>query len=223
MIRAILLDLDDTLYDEADYVRSGFRVVAREIAAISAGDEQSIHHYMLDALAHHGRGRIFDATLAAFGVNVTPQLIKDLVELYRQHLPAIGLYSDADRVLHALRADYRLAIVTDGLPLMQKQKIEALGLRTRVDAIVYCWEHAAPKPALQGFQQALENLGVTAEEALVVGDRPDHDLAAAAALGCPAVRLRRGRYADRDSAPYEVVGDMLDLQSLPGLIRDLSR
>ena len=35
MIKAVIFDLDDTLFDEIDFVRSGFRAVARLIATLS--------------------------------------------------------------------------------------------------------------------------------------------------------------------------------------------
>jgi putative hydrolase of the HAD superfamily len=223
MIKAILLDLDDTLYDEAEYVISGFRVVAKKIAALSGAEIEDIHAHMLAELASQGRGRIFDATLAAFDVNVTAAVVHDLVERYREHRPSIQFYPEAEQVLDMLNEDYRIAIVTDGLPVMQKKKIEALGLNARVDAVIYCWEHEAPKPDVEGFRRALDILKVEAGETLVVGDRPDHDLAAASALECRAVRLRRGRYAELDSAPYQPVGELFDLNALPGLIHDLNQ
>lgn len=223
MIRAVLLDLDDTLYDEADYVRSGFRVVAREMAGRCGKSEQDIYQHLLNELALHGRGRVFDATLAAFDMSATPALVAQLLEVYRSHRPAIRLFPEVDSVLNTLRQTYRLAIVTDGLAMMQRHKVEALGLDSMVDAVIYCWEHDAPKPQATGFQYALDVLGVSAAEAVVVGDRPEHDLAAAAALACPAIRLRRGRYAAQDSTPYDAVHEITALDTLPDLIASLIR
>lgn len=93
MISALLIDLDDTLYDERTYVLSGFSAVAQELArrhprldaaALAAGMEAE--------LDTHGRGRIFDVVLQAAGLPASPALIGELVGVYRDHRPAISLW-----------------------------------------------------------------------------------------------------------------------------------
>ena len=218
MIRGVLFDLDETLYDEADFVAGGFRAVADEIAGIGEADAAEIVAFLHEELARHGRGRIFDAALLRFGGDPTPERIGALVETYRGHRPAIGLFPDARRVLERLRPGLRLAIVTDGLPAMQRSKIAALGLDRMVDTAIFCWEIDAPKPDPRGFWHALECLGVAPEEALVVGDRPDHDIAAARTLGARSVRVRRGRYADSDAGPHAADREIASLDDLPEIL-----
>lgn len=223
MIRAILFDLDDTLYDEADYVASGFGVVATAIAEHCEAKPEAILDFMLAELARNGRGRVFDATLDAFGLPAAKETIEHLVERYRSHAPVLGLYPDADRVLTVVRPDYRLAVVTDGLPLMQRAKLQALGLPDRVDTAVCCWEHDVPKPDPGGYRIALERLGVEISEAVIVGDRPDHDMAAAIALGGASVRIRRGRFARLSSASHPADHEIAILDELPGILARLLR
>jgi len=218
MIRAILLDLDDTLYDEADYVASGFRCVAERIAASTGAEAAAVYAFMQGECARHGRGRVFDAALVAFGARATAGAVAALVETYRHHVPQLRLWPDADRVLRALRPQYRLAVVTDGLPVMQRAKLAALGLPERLDSIVCCWEHDAPKPDPRAYRIALAALGVTPAEALVVGDRPDHDMAAAQALGCRSVRIRRGRFAQAEPGIWPAEFEIDSLDALPGLL-----
>ncbi len=218
MLRAILFDLDDTLYDEGEYVASGFRAVAAAIAQQYGQQAEDIFQTLQSVLQRNGRGRVFDATLENYGITPTPETVSALVQAYREHLPDIRPFPDVEDSLSALAAKYRLALVTDGLPIMQRRKVLALGMAQRVGHIVYCWEHQAPKPDVTGFQLALNALGVTASEAVVVGDRPDHDLAAAQVLGCAAVRIRRGRYAQVDSHPYKQIAELADLQTLPEVL-----
>lgn len=213
MIRAVLFDLDDTLYDESSYVRSGFLQVALQISGAAGLDAQTVFRFMLAELERSGRGRVFDATLQQFGLPVTPEAVAELVACYRTHRPAIELHADAARCLQSLQRVF-VAVVTDGLPVMQRNKVAALGLEARVQSVVYCWALQRPKPDPAGFRQALAQLGVEAAEALIVGDRPDHDMAAAAALGVPAVRVRRGRFAKAPEGPWPAVSVVDDLQEL---------
>jgi putative hydrolase of the HAD superfamily len=211
---AILFDLDETLYDEADYVRSGFRQVAARIATMAERDPAEVLAFMEAELAHSGRGGVFDAALMAFGLELDKGLVAELVEGYRAHSPAIRLFADADAALRALHGRLPMGLVTDGLPQMQWAKIDALGLAGRMESLVCTWEHDLPKPDPGGFRRAMQQLGTTPEQTLIIGDRPDHDLAAAKALGCAAVRIRRGRFAGQASAPWQPLVEWSDLGGL---------
>lgn len=216
---AILFDLDETLYDEADYVRSGFRQVAARIAAMAGRDPAEVLAFMEAELARSGRGGIFDATLRVFGVEARhgwseQGLVAELVELYRAHRPDIALFADADAALTALHGRLPMGLVTDGLPQMQRAKIGALGLAGRMESLVCTWEHDLPKPDPGGFRRAMQQLGATPAQTLIIGDRPDHDLAAAEALGCTALRIRRGRFAGQASAPWQPLAEWSDLGDL---------
>jgi putative hydrolase of the HAD superfamily len=195
MARALLIDMDDTLYDEASYVRSGMAAVAREIARLSGAAAVEVEAMMLDELARNGRGKVFDAALERLGLQPRPDLIKGLVEAYRDHRPDIALWPGVREALADLTRDHRLAIVTDGLGLMQRRKVEALGVEPLVETIVYCWELGWPKPDPRPYLKAMEQLGATATEAVVVGDNPAHDMAAARAAGLKSLRVRSGRFA----------------------------
>ena len=218
MIRALLLDLDDTLYDELSYVRSGFRAVARHLARHLAGaDECALARSMMAALQRQGRGKVFDTVLAAHGAPPDRAVIEGLIRQYRRHAPEIALDAGVRPALLRLAGHVLLAVVTDGDPGMQRRKVAALNLESLVPVVVYCWEHAAPKPDPGGFALALERLGMAADQALIVGDNPLHDLPAAAALGVPMVRVRRGRHAAVPNPDgLRPLGEIDSFRALPG-------
>ena len=197
----LLLDLDDTLYEEGDYVRSGLRAVAGPIAAAAGRPREEVSRYLLEMLESEGRDRIFDRCLPAFGLDPGAEAVAGLVEVYRSHRPRIDFYPGVQEMLARLRPRFRLAVVTDGLPRMQRAKARALELEARVDAVVFTWELDRPKPAVYGFLAALAAVGGTPARALIVGDNPDHDLAAAVALDVAAARVRTGRFSARPNPP----------------------
>lgn len=218
MIRALLIDMDDTLYDERNYVLSGFRAVAAEIARrVPTLDAATLHADMVAELDANGRGQVFDAALTRAGIEPIASRVAELVDLYRAHTPDLALWPGVSEALADLAREYRMAILTDGLGAMQRNKTAALGLADRVDVILYCWEHDARKPDPSCYLQALRMLDAGAEEAVVIGDRPDHDIAAAAAIGSRSIRVRTGRH----TAVEEPVADatVADFTQVPAVLR----
>lgn len=191
--RAVIFDLDDTLYREHDYVRSGFAAVAerlaREPGAPGAGE---LYGALIDEWQRHGRGRIFDAVTERFGLRVP---VPELVGAYREHDPsALELYPDAERALARLEAaGTLLAVLTDGMAAVQRRKLHALGLDRRIGCIVVCDDYGldAWKPSAVPYRAALEQLGVAPTDAVYVGDNPNKDFIGARALGLATVRVRR--------------------------------
>ena len=196
MTPAILLDLDDTLYDERAYMRSGFAAVATRIADMAGYAPAAVLDVLLDTERRDGRGHAFDTALTAFGMAADPHVVQDLVTAYRSHRPRIQLYDGARELLARLRRRSRTAIVTDGLPLMQRRKTAALDLEGAVDVIVYTWDLGAAKPDPAGYLDALARLGVPPADAVVVGDNPHHDMTAARRIGARSIRVRSGRFAE---------------------------
>jgi putative hydrolase of the HAD superfamily len=203
---ALLIDLDDTLYDERSYVDSGFRHVATIASARCGISAQDAFAFLQDHLRAQGRGRLFNSLLLAHGLPDTPDDVASLVEAYRTHRPTIGLAADVQQTLRELRRRFLIAVVTDGLGLMQRRKVEALGLSGITDTIVYCWEHQHPKPSPEGFRIAVNRLGNPAVAA-IIGDDVGRDLPAAVALTVPFIRVRTGRFAQQEtpSVPVTVV------------------
>ena len=218
-IRALVFDLDDTLYPERKYVESGFKAVAKAIAGQSGGKPANYFDFMITALEQNGRGRIFDDLLEQFSLPAEKFPIETLVNLYRQHEPLIELYPGVEEMLRRLRKNYRLAIVTDGTAIMQRRKITALALCTMVDEVIYCWELAAPKPSPDGFQAAMQQLAVTPADTIIIGDRPDHDLAAAFAIGCLAIRIASNRFAHLPSPNHPtLLAECAEVTAIESLI-----
>jgi len=189
-MKAVLFDLDQTLYPEADFVRGGFRAVAEHLASRCGGAAGALAEEMESILKQEGRGRVFDRLLARHGWagQVVPET---LLHLYRTHVSKLRMHADAAALLDELRSP--LGLVTDGHPTAQHNKISALGLASRFAVIVCTADigaHAA-KPAATGFRVCLERLGVAAAEAVYVGDDPAKDFAAPRALGMRTVRVAR--------------------------------
>lgn len=194
----LLIDLDDTLAPEWDFVAGGYRAAAQILARAVGRDADTVFNLFVYEHMKYGRYRIMDRMVAA--LKAEPALVPGLVRAYRDHPPDMHFYSGVrEALLRLSEAGCKLAVVTDGAIEIQRRKVESLGLRSAVDAIVLCLECKAPKPEVGAFQRAMELLRADPAKTIVVGDDPFHDLGAAAALGVPACRVRTGRYGQVQS------------------------
>ena len=122
----LVFDLDDTLYDELSYVKSGFNAVAEWLFLKFGIDKDLSIKTMLAELASSGRGRIFDSVLNTNGIYSLGRL-KECIAVYRHHKPAIVLTKDAKDCLNRF-SGFSMYTVTDGNKIVQYNKIVALGL-----------------------------------------------------------------------------------------------
>jgi putative hydrolase of the HAD superfamily len=208
--RAIVFDLDDTLYAEEAYVHSGFRAVAAWGAEHL--DIPATQGYIeLERLFREGvRGNTFDVWLAAHGLS-SDGVVGELVRIYRSHEPAIELFPGALALLERLAAEYALGLLSDGRVEVQHAKLAALGLRERFDAVLITGElgRSAWKPSPRGFDVLLRRLGVAPARAVYVSDNPVKDFLGARRAGLRSIRVRgpHGIYADLEPETSEHAPD----------------
>jgi putative hydrolase of the HAD superfamily len=226
--RAVVLDLDDTLYPEAAYVRSGFRAVAawaQETLGVSAAEAEA----ELVALFEAGvRGDTFDRWLAARGLG-NGLAVGDLVAAYRAHAPEIAAFPEVGGLLQRLRAKgSAVGLLSDGDPAVQGRKLDALGLRDAFDAVVITGGLApgAGKPDPRGYQEVLRQLGdAPSGQAVYVSDNPVKDFIGARRVGLRSIRVRRpgGIYAALEPATPEHAPDaeVLDLRDVERALEEL--
>lgn len=178
-VQAVIFDLDDTLYSEKEYVRSGYRKVAKVIPQVARAEEK------LWAAFLDGK-RAIDHVLQAEGI-FDEAIKQECLTAYRHQIPDIHLYEDVKEMMEALRSSgIRTGIITDGRPEGQRAKIRALGLEDMADSILITDELGGPqfrKPCDIAFRIMQLRLGVPFEAMLYVGDNPSKDFSAPKALG----------------------------------------
>lgn len=188
----IVFDMDDTLYPEADFVRSGHRAVAERVWQDLRVD---IEPELRRRFAAGQRGDLMSAALASLDVEMPQDYVGGvLVPVYREHAPAIRPHVETVPVLTELRArGHRLALLSDGWAEVQRRKLAALGLAALFDEIVITDElgRDAWKPSPVGFERILTALGVAADAAMYVSDNPHKDFVGPHRLGMRTVRIVR--------------------------------
>lgn len=93
------------------------------------------------------------------------------------------LMPDAKETLARLKPSFKIGLLTNGVPDMQREKLAASGLAPFFDAVAVSGEHLVGKPKLEIFQILLRELGTPPEAAMMVGNSLVRDIAGAQAAG----------------------------------------
>lgn len=185
-----VFDLDDTLYLEANYVRSGFNHIGRVIAErYSVGGAAT---YAWDLFTEGVRGNTFDRVVEYF--SLPSDLVPDLISEYRNHVPSIRLEADALEFLSTLPAHVvGTGMITDGYGPGQWNKIDALGVRGMIDQIVVTNDHGPDwtKPSENAFRWIEEQFNDRDLSFVYFADNPHKDFQAPTKRGWQSVRIRR--------------------------------
>lgn len=225
--RAVIFDLDDTLYPERSFVLSGFRAVAVHVAARFGLPAAQGYAELAAYFAAGIRGDTFDRWIAAHGWPTG--LARELIAVYRDHTPELRPFPGVVALLETLRQHLALGLVSDGQLAVQRRKLTALGLERYFDAVVFsdalgraCW-----KPSPAPFRAVLARLGVAGPEAVYIADNPTKDFLGARAVGLDTIWLHApdGEYSDRlpPSAAHSA-GLLLDsFTALDALLRERVR
>jgi len=235
MVTTVVFDLDDTLYDEMDFCRSGFQAGAKFIATLT--DKYTLDSILAtvwDCFITGDRGSTFDAALQRLGIPYDPDTIDKLVEIYRTHRPTLTLPAESRATLDALKAEYTLGLLTDGYLPTQRLKVQALGIEEYFAAIVYTEELGREfwKPSRRGFEKLIEllqgrvsNPPLRAEQMVYVADNDAKDFIAPNQLGMLTVQLLRprGLYGRVSSPPLPSAAAKLKIDRIDQLIGLLAR
>lgn len=215
--KAVLFDLDDTLFDHRHSCREGLRAVWKRYTCFQEMtlDEFEIEHSKLLERIHFtqvllGKLSVEEARAERFrhaflnrGIEVDHNTACNAAEIYRNaYQKVVRKVSGAEQLLKTFKKSYKIGIVTNNLIEEQVQKLKNLGLDGYVDSLVTSEEigHTKPHPLI--FETAMKRLGVTPAETIMIGDSWEHDIAGAFKLGikCLWLNLHKAECPDKSMA-----------------------
>ena len=202
-IRAVLFDLDNTLYDRDQTFEQCAHGFVEEHLAILEQDRRAevLGQLLTQGIKGYGaRKMVFAEVLRRF-----PEVPYEADALdalfYRQWLTHMRLDAGTLRLLQALdTAHIPFGIITNS-GTRQNFKIDQLGLRSRAKCIFISEEFGCSKPDPAIFLAAASCLGVPCEHILFVGDNPTADICGAQAVEMTTAWLHRG-----STWPAEITG-----------------
>jgi putative hydrolase of the HAD superfamily len=244
MITTVIFDLDDTLYDEIEYCKSGFAAVAEYLAnpetvssdvvtsrpkpvpfkkpSIANAVQEQIFQTLWEQFNNGNHTKTFNTALDNLNIGYDDKLIQDLITVYRQHKPTISLPPDSLNTLYELSKKYTLALLTDGFLPAQKLKVQTLKIEQYFKSIIYteqlgreCW-----KPSPVGFENIIRTLGSRPENTVYVADNEKKDFIAPNKLGFITIQIQRparlhtSSCKEPEGKAKHVIGQISQLTSL---------
>jgi pyrimidine 5'-nucleotidase len=218
MTRAVLFDLDDTLFDHYGSAGTALRTVQEAFAPSIAFDDFEDRHtrYLEEMHTEVLAGRIdldearrerFRRVFGSLGLPLKDATADRVATLYRAgYLAARQAMAGAGELLEALHARVPIAIVSNNLLEEQTDKLRLCGFDRFIDHLVVSEEIGITKPDPAIFRFALDRLGVPADQAVMVGDSWPADIVGARRAGIRAVWFNPRHLAppERDAAVAEI-------------------
>ena len=173
--KVFVFDLDDTLYSERDFEKSGIEFVYNKL---------SIKHISLEKILDN-RNNWIELIIAAANNQITKQT---LLDIYRNHSPSIQLYKDSKVFLERLLSKgIDMSLITDGRSITQRNKLRALGIESFFKNIVISEEVNSEKPSEYNFRLVMDNK--IAENYIYIADNPKKDFITPNKLGWTSICL----------------------------------
>lgn len=218
----VVFDMDDTLYEELTYVKSGFKAVADFLNEEFTIDINESYTFMCDRLLQDGRGSIFNALLEYYEVYTT-DLVKKCVDVYRYHQPTIKLQVEMINLLNSLK-NYPLYVVTDGFVPTQEKKIQALGLSNFMKKSITSYSLGSDKgkPSPYWFKQIVHWEKVEPTQVVYIGDNATKDFVGIKPLGFHTIRVKTGDYKDQVPSNLHEAEYVIEcLRELPHVLKKI--
>lgn len=202
-IKGVIFDLDDTLYSEKQYVKSGYEAVAELLGDEALSDR--LWRYF-----ENGKPAI-DELLNELGC---VEKKAECLEAYREHIPEITLYDGVSGLIQNLISKgIKVGIITDGRVSGQNKKLKALGLDKLMDDIIITDELGGiqfRKPCDIAFRIMQRRWKIPFEQLLYVGDNAAKDFQAPKQLG-----MRSAYFKNADGLYF--VSDAEGIKDITGI------
>ncbi len=223
--KAVIFDLDDTLYPEVSYCLSGYKAAAKYIAENYGEDADAVYEE-LEGLFREDARMVFNRYLEAHNISYVKDDVMSLIKVYREHMPDISFHKDALPAVKALKErGIKTGILSDGFAAAQRHKCEALRAEEFFDIVVLTDEigkdREAWKPSPAGFELICKKFGVVPEEVIYVGDNPKKDFYVNKTAGVRTARITRADGVYRNEPYFEGVRETYELKNLEDIVRYL--
>ncbi|NVM34191.1 MAG: TIGR02253 family HAD-type hydrolase [Candidatus Lokiarchaeota archaeon] len=231
-IKLIGFDLDDCLFDSTGLSKRA-RIKGLD-AMIQLGlkiDKKKAQQILKEIVKEYGsnfskhynilirRLNLVDENIEYITYNDLYKYVAAAVMAYHQEkVSSIRLYDDVEYNLKRIKdLTIKTAIITDGIPIKQYEKILRLKIDKLIDLVVISDEIGIKKPNPELFNYCLKKFGVKGQEAIYVGDRIDKDIMPANVNKIYSVYLHRGGKYDNYKGEHKLQGDFKPNYEISGM------
>ena len=205
-VKAVLFDLDDTLYDHRHSSRIGLSALKKKftfLKDISLDELEMLHIRLLNEIhiskvltgeytIDEARNERYRILFSRYGVSADKQLTERArliySEKYRSSMRAVP---GTVELLKSLRKKVKVGIVSNNFGKEQRTKINACGLKGYFDTIITSFEAGFKKPSPEIFHLALHKLKCSADKSVMIGDSWNSDIIGAKSAGIRPIWFNR--------------------------------
>ena len=201
-MKAIIFDLDNTLYNVEQYYLGAFKAIAEYLSQEYNLSKQEIYNRLVNLWNEKTSmySHLFNDLLDFFNLG---NELENVIKIFNDYDGGLKPYPDVIPTLKELkRWGYKLGIITDGNVGRQKRKINLLGLDGFFDVIVFTKELDNPKPSEIPFREGINKLKANPQNSLYVGDNPLIDFEGAKKMGMKTVRILKGEFRNMPGNEY---------------------
>ena len=235
MLKAVLIDLDDTIYNHTYSLKYGLAAVLKKFECFksySLNEFVNEHLRLLDEIHREqvltGKLSVKEAREERFrrvfnnrGYKSDSHLAAEAAEYYRINYEANRkLVNGAFELIRELRKKVKIGIVSNNLVSQQENKINLFGLDKYIDALVVSESAGYAKPDVRIFQTALNELNVSKDESVMIGDSWDEDIIGAYNSGIRAIWFNRKNLSIPDEMIAKELISFVPLEDALKLIFD---
>lgn len=222
-IRAITLDLDDTLWEIGPVIRRAEAELWAWLednypkipGAFTPEVSLALRQQVIDDhpdMAHDFRFlRKTVLTEMAATVGYSADFVEDAFAVFDAARNRVELFPDVIPVLQELSVRFRVIAVTNG-----NANLEVIGIRKFFHAVVTAVNAGVAKPEPMIFHKAVQEAGVRPEEILHVGDHPETDVVGAINAGLRTAWMNRSdsEWPEHLPAPDATIASVTELREL---------
>ncbi len=205
----IVFDLDDTLYNEIDYLKSAYKFISKQM---TSENHNSLYSRMF-TMYKNGED-VFQFLSEQYNIEK-----QEILNTYRNHKPDIQLFEGALDLIQTIKnKDGKIAIITDGRVKTQTAKIEALGIDQFLSKVVISEAIGTEKPNVLNYETIEDAL--PARVYYYIADNIKKDFVTPNALGWKTIGLKDNGLNIHTSHPSDVAENFLP-QTFIESLRDL--
>lgn len=179
-----VFDLDDTLYQEIDFLKSAYRFISQQLESIL---NFSVYDEMIKR--YHNKENVFSWIMGTYGHKLDGWENARLIQMYREHIPEITLSEETRAFLEQVKElQIPAGLITDGRSITQRNKLKALGVDNMFCDIIISEEFGSEKPDEKNYRFFSDKY--PQREFYYFGDNTKKDFIAPKRLGWTTVCLR---------------------------------
>tara|TARA_R110002167_G_scaffold10353_3_gene47653 strand:+ start:2744 stop:3400 length:657 start_codon:yes stop_codon:yes gene_type:complete len=205
----VVFDLDDTLYNELDFLKSAYQHIAKQL------EPKAYNELLVLMIAlYRSKENVFDIVASRYKISKAV-----LIDMYRQHEPKIDLFKGAMEIMTGIKNKKgKIGMVTDGRTQTQLAKINALKITHLMDEIVISEAIGTEKPNPENFRTIEKSL--SGNTYYYIADNLRKDFLAPNAMGWKTIGLIDNGlnihfdahlYLDQKHKPQEFITSFMEL------------